>query len=37
MGYNAKDILRAAGGFLVLLSILSGIMILNGLHYGGVL
>jgi len=37
MTYKFKDILKAIGGFFVLFSILSAFMLINGLHYGGVL
>ena len=37
MEYNGKDILRAVGGLTLMITILCTIMVLNGLHYGGIL
>jgi len=33
--YNWKDLARGALAFTILMSILTGFMVLNGLHYAG--
>lgn len=35
--YKAKDLLKGAFTFAIMFAILSGFMVLNGLHYAGAL
>jgi len=35
--YNWKDLLRGMIGLTIMMSVLGGLMVLNGLHYAGLL